>query len=359
MRSAQNLESLDDCLVAGEEIALVDSREQASPTSADGLNSKQTRLQPSFDCANEPHPREFPTTCASWSKANVEICIFCVNAARHNSSFVLLDVQKNRENEAERTQFGLLRENCNRLSPWLLADFPLMNFTQMQERLRVELLRRIQRGTLSVSLLARQTGFGKSHLSNFLHARRQLSLEGIDRMLAAQHMAAEDLLHLNAHGERSEPPEESSIVPVVSHGTALFEPYIRPSAVQMMLHMPTGGLHLIKSRPVATRRSWQRFVAIRIAHADALPMDPLLFPDALAVIDRHYNSLAAYRAGRPNLYAIRNGAHLKLRYADYASARLMLRPLNMSFPVDLIEIGPDESLGEYIAGRVVLTINEL
>ncbi len=178
-------------------------------------------------------------------------------------------------------------------------------------------------------------------------------------MLAAQHMAAEDLLRLGAHAEHAEPPEEPSIVPVVSHSAALFEPYIRPSAVQMMLQLPAGALHLIKARPVAARRSWQRFVAIRIAHADALPMDPLLLPDALAVIDRHYNSLASYRAGRPNLYAIRNGAHLKLRYADFGSARLILRSLSMCFPVDLIEIGPEASPGEFIAGRVVLTINEL
>ncbi|MGA9584962.1 MAG: hypothetical protein WBQ95_06510 [Terracidiphilus sp.] len=178
-------------------------------------------------------------------------------------------------------------------------------------------------------------------------------------MLAAQHMAAEDLLHLGAQGEHAEQPQEASIVPVVSHSSALFEPYIRQSAVQMMLQLPMGALHLLKARPVATRRSWQRFVAIRIAHADALPMDPLLLPDALAVIDRHYNSLAAYRAGRLNLYAIRNGAHLTLRYADFGSERLVLRPLNMGFPIDLIEIGPESSMGEFIAGRVVLTINEL
>jgi hypothetical protein len=234
-----------------------------------------------------------------------------------------------------------------------------MNFTQMQERLRVELLRRIERGTLSVSLLARQTGFGKSHLSGFLHARKRLSLEGIDRMLAAQHMAAEDLVRLGARAEPAQLSEAASIVPVVSHGAALFEPYIRPSAVQMTLQLPAGVLQLVRARPMATRRSWQRFVAIRIAHADALPMDPLLYPDAFAVIDRHYNSLAPYRAGRLNLYAIRNGAHLTLRFADYGSARLVLRPLNMGFPVDLIEIGPEASPGEFIAGRVVLTINEL
>jgi hypothetical protein len=208
--------------------------------------------------------------------------------------------------------------------------------------------------------LARQTGFGKSHLSNFLHSRRQLSLQGLDRMLATQHMACEDLLDLGAHaGQGNTTDEELCMVPVVSHNSALFEPYIRPGAVQMILHLPAGSLRSLKPKAVASRRSWQRFVAVRIAHSDALPMDPLLSPDALAVIDRHYNVLAPYRIDRPNLYAVRNGAHLTLRYADFAEARLVLRPLNMSFPVGLIEIGPDASPGEFIAGRVVLTINEL
>lgn len=179
-------------------------------------------------------------------------------------------------------------------------------------------------------------------------------------MLATQHMACEGLLELGAHTNPSNRAEEEpSMVPVVSHNSALFEPYIRPSAVQMMLHLPAGALRSLKPKAVASRRSWQRFVAIRIAHSDALPMDPLLFPDALAVIDRHYNALVPYRAGRPNLYAVRGGAHLVLRYADFAEAQLVLRPLSMSFPVDLIEIGPDASPGEYIAGRVCLTINEL
>src|ERR1700746_2043767 len=125
-----------------------------------------------------------------------------------------MELHENPKNEARKTQIGLLKEKCDRTSAWLGADFPQMNFTQMQDRLRVELLRRIQRGTLSVSLLARQTGFGKSHLSNFLHARRQLSLEGIDRMLAAQHMAAEDLVRLGAHEIHHAEMEASDIVPV-------------------------------------------------------------------------------------------------------------------------------------------------
>jgi hypothetical protein len=234
-----------------------------------------------------------------------------------------------------------------------------MNLTQMHERLRIELLRRIQRGTLSISLLSRQTGMGKSHLSSFLHSRRRLSLDGIDRMLSAQHMGAEDLLEPDSNTESHDPTGDITFVPVVSHSTALFEPVIRPSAAQMTLQLPPGTMHELRPRTVPSRRAWQRFVAIRIAYKDALPMEPLLFPDALAVIDRHYNSLIPNRTGRPNLYALRDGAHLTLRYADFSSSRLVLRPLSMAFPVDLIDMGPDASPGQFIAGRVVLTINEL
>jgi hypothetical protein len=253
----------------------------------------------------------------------------------------------------------LLKENTDQSSTWLVADFPQMNFTQMQDRLRVELLRRIQRGTLSISLLSRQTGFGKSHLSNFLHARRQLSLEGIDRMLNAQYMVAEDLLQLGMQDTKLKTSEEIRVIPLVSHNTALFEPHVRKSAVHAMVPLPPGSLSTLKSKAASSRRAWQRFVAIRMAHADALSMDPLLLPGALAVIDRHYNSLTPYRPGRPSIFAVRNGAHLSLRYLEYVTTRLVLRPLNMGFPVDLIEISPETTPGEFIAGRVVLTINEL
>ena len=88
-------------------------------------------------------------------------------------------------------------------------------------------------------------------------------------------------------------------------------------------------------------------------------MEPLLLPDTLAVSDRHYNLLIPYRANRPNLYAVRDGAHLSLRYVDFIATRLVLRPLSLAFPVDLIEIDSEGSPGEYIAARVVLTVNEV
>lgn len=234
-----------------------------------------------------------------------------------------------------------------------------MNFTQMHERLRLELLRRMGRGTLSVSLLARQTGFGQSHLSNFLHRRRQLSLEAMDRILAAQQLAAADLLPAVQQTEHRLEIEDGSAVPVVSHAVALFEPMIRPNAIQALLHLPATALQSVHARASSARLRWERFVAVRVRSADALPMDPLVLPEAIALIDRHYNSPLPYRPHRQNLYAVRRGSQLTLRYVEFLSNRLVLRPHNNAFPVHLIEVDPGESPNELLVGRIALILNEL
>jgi transcriptional regulator with XRE-family HTH domain len=234
-----------------------------------------------------------------------------------------------------------------------------MNFTRIHERLRSELLRRIQRGTLSISLLARQTGMGQPHLSNFLRGRRGLSLEAMDRILAAQHLTVADLLPVLVRAEPVPPAETAGMVPVVTHAAALFEPYIRPSVVQSMLFFPVGTLESIRARVSHTRRAWQRFVAVRIHAADAPPMEPLVLPEALVLIDRHYNSFAPYRSERPNLYAVRYESHLKLRYVDLELNRLVLRPFNIGWPVELIDADQWESPNEPLTGRVALIVNDL
>ncbi len=234
-----------------------------------------------------------------------------------------------------------------------------MNFTQMHERLRFELLRRIKRGSLSVSLLARQTGYGQAHLSNFLRSRRYLSLDAIDRILAAQHLSAADLLPAFNRMEPSPADGESSTVPVVSHAVALFEPFVRPSAVFSLLHLPAPVLQSLRARASSSRRAWQRFVAVRIPSADALEMDPLVQPDAVVLIDRHYNSLVPYRPNRPNVYAVRHGPRLRISYVEFVSNRLVLRPHNIVFPVDLVETESAETPNDLLTGRVALILNEL
>ena len=241
----------------------------------------------------------------------------------------------------------------------LVANFPQMNFTQIHERLRLELLRRIQRGTVSVSLLGRQTGFGQAHLSNFLHSRRQLSLQAMDRILAAQHLTVADLL---PSAQQLEPDLRGNgvcAVPVVSHAVALFEPVIRPSAIQSLLYLPTVTFESVHSRASGNRRAWERFVAVRVPSDDAPPMDPLLMPEAIALIDRHYNSLLPYRPDRANLYAVRQGSHMTFRYVDFLASRLVLRPHNFAFPVALIDVDPEESPYEMLVGRIALILNEL
>ena len=234
-----------------------------------------------------------------------------------------------------------------------------MNVTQMHERLRTELLRRIQRGSLSVSLLARQTGFAPAHLSNFLRGRRRLSFDAMDRLLQAQHMTASDLILPLRVPAAMEPEPGANIVPIVSHAVALFEPVIRPAAVHSVLQFPVEALRAMRPHALHGRRAWQRFVAVRIPAAEALAMEPIVQPDAIALIDRHYNSLLSYRPSRANVYAVRHGAHLRLRYVDYLLNRLVLKPSNPAFPVDLIEVGPGTHPTDLIAGRVALLLNEL
>jgi hypothetical protein len=47
-----------------------------------------------------------------------------------------------------------------------------------------------------------------------------------------------------------------------------------------------------------------------------------------------------------------------LRYVDFLSNRLVLRPHNIAFPVDLIEVDPGEAPSDLIMGRICLILNE-
>jgi hypothetical protein len=181
----------------------------------------------------------------------------------------------------------------------------------------------------------------------------------MDRILAAQHLTVADLLPSVQRPERLSGSDGVCAVPVVSHAVALFEPVIRPTVIQSLLHLPAAALESVHSRASGARRAWERFVAVRVAAADAPPMEPLLLPEAIALIDRHYNSLLPYRPDRANLYAVRQGSHLTFRYVDFIASRLVLRPHNLAFPVSVIEVDPGESPSELLAGRVALILNEL
>jgi hypothetical protein len=235
-----------------------------------------------------------------------------------------------------------------------------MNFQQLHERLRLEIWRRIDRGTLTSSLLARQTGLRSSHISNFLHRKRRLSLSSLDRVLAAQMLSIDDLL-LEHSGSLSAVDRDSELttVPVVSHSSAMSAPTILPRLVLDTVHFAAGYFDRFPPRRSVSRRTWERFVAVRLTASEALPMNPILQSNAVAVIDRHYNSLVPWNASQSNLYAVRAGALVVFRYVTFEVDRLVLRPRNLSYPVELLDLGPNEAPSEPIVGRVCVCISEL
>jgi hypothetical protein len=240
-----------------------------------------------------------------------------------------------------------------------------MNAAQLHERLRLEIARRIDRGLITGTLLARQTGLKPSHISNFLHRKRRLSLAAFDRILAAQTLSIEDLLP-QVLIPNSVPPAvagglhgELDSVPLVSQATAIHAPGVSVKGTVEVIRLPAGILEQLRPRRAVVRRNWQRFVAVRISAGQAAPMSPVLVPNAIVVLDRHYNSLASYVPPRPSLYAVNMASDLVFRYVGFEADHLILRPHSLEHPVELLSLGAAESPSSYIVGRVCLCISEL
>jgi transcriptional regulator with XRE-family HTH domain len=246
---------------------------------------------------------------------------------------------------------------------WFSLENPFnpMNFQDLHELVRLELLRRIERGALTRTRLAQQAGFQQAHISNFLNQKRALSLEGLDRVLAAQNLTIDQLLPLDLNAAAA--PIQSSdlieVVPVVSPSAAMHEARIPASSIIETIQVSASRLNDNRARPSTRHAHWQRFLAIRADTQQAAAMEPLLTPGAIAVLDRHYNSLAPYRAHQPTLYAVRYGGALLLRFVDYDEGRLILRPYSRAFPVQLLPLPTNASPADYLVGRVCLLFSEL
>jgi len=237
-----------------------------------------------------------------------------------------------------------------------------MNFSQLHEQLRLELLRRIERGVLSGTLIARQTGLKPAHISNFLHSKRRLSLDALDSVLAAQSIAIEELVTRasNRHTRsRRQHVVSTNHIALVPQSIAMLESHIRMSSVLELIQVPPGYLDHLPTRRSPERRGWERFIAIRASYMQAEAMAPVIVPHAILVIDRHYNSLVPYRPPLPSIYAIQRGSALLFRYATLQGNCIVLRPHKIEHPIELIEIKQEETLGSFIVGRVCVSISEV
>jgi hypothetical protein len=126
-----------------------------------------------------------------------------------------------------------------------------------------------------------------------------------------------------------------------------------------VIRLPAGILDQLRPRRAVIRRDWQRFLAVRVSPTQALPMNPILIPHAIVVLDRHYNSLAPYQPSRPNIYAANIANSLSFRYVGFDSDHLILRPHAIDHPIELLSLEPGESPSSYIVGRVCICISEL
>jgi Peptidase S24-like len=231
-----------------------------------------------------------------------------------------------------------------------------MKFRVLQENLRNALWERIDEGDLTGLRLAQQTGFKQAHISNFLNRKRGLSLEGMDRVLAVQHLSVLDLLDpVEVNKRASIPPpsnDEFQNVLLVDASVAAARPLITSMNVKEIVKFKKVFLKKLKSEIEGDREHWERFVVIKVDGREGMSMYPRLLPGAHVLIDRHYNSLKPYRKGEFNMYAVLKNGGCTVKYVEIAGSHLILRPQNQVYPIEVLTMENGASASDYLVGRV-------
>jgi hypothetical protein len=231
-----------------------------------------------------------------------------------------------------------------------------MKFKILQDNLRKILWERIEAGELTGLRLAQQTGFKQAHISNFLNRKRGLSIEGMDKVLSVQHLSVLDLLDPAEVNKRASilPPSDDEFenVLLTDPSTAATQPLITSMHVQEILKFKKNFLRKLKPEVEGDRSSWQRFVLIKLDAREAITMYPRLLPGSTLLIDRHYNSLKAYRKGEFNMYAVLKNDTCAVRYVEMAGNHLILRPHNQSSPIEVVTMDDRKTAADYLVGRI-------
>jgi SOS-response transcriptional repressor LexA len=231
-----------------------------------------------------------------------------------------------------------------------------MKFRVLQDNLRKTLWERIDEGDLTGLRLAQQTGFKQAHISNFLNRKRGLSLEGMDKVLAVQHLSVLDLLDPSEVNKRASilPPsgDEFENVLLTDGTVAATQPLITSMNVKEILKFKKTFLRKLKAETEGDRESWERFVLIKVDGREGMSMYPRLLPGATVLLDRHYNSLKPYRKGEFNMYAVLKDGSCTVKYVEVAGSHLILRPHNQAYPIEVMTMEEGKSAADYLVGRV-------
>ena len=230
-----------------------------------------------------------------------------------------------------------------------------MRLRDLQDKLRAHIRARIDRGELTGTGLSREAGFQQGHLSNFLNARRGLSLESMDRLLDTLGIGVLDLADLKDIDRRASRPTGASgfeNVAVVSGEQAARLPRFTPEQVRDSRNFSKSFLRKLKANDASNRSEWLRFVLLQLDAKAAGGMFPRIPAGATLLVDRHYNSLQPYRRLKPNIYAVQAEARCVIGYVSVSGDHLVLRPQNPQHSVELVRIERGRSYYDYIVGRV-------
>jgi SOS-response transcriptional repressor LexA len=231
-----------------------------------------------------------------------------------------------------------------------------MKFRVLQENLRHALWERIEEGGLTGLRLAKQTGFKQAHISNFLNRKRGLSLEGMDRVLAVQHLSVLDLLDPSEVNKRASilPPsnDEFQNILLTDATVAATHPLLTSMNVKEIVKFRKSFLKKLRAETEGDCNQWERFVVIKVDAREGMSMYPRLLPGATVLLDRHYNSLKPYRKGEFNMYAVLKNGSCTVKYVETAGNHLILRPHNQAYPIEVFTMEDGKSASSYLVGRV-------
>lgn len=236
----------------------------------------------------------------------------------------------------------------------------MVDFRRLQSQLRRAVSARISSGQISGSRLARMTDFRQPHITNFLHGKRGLSAEGMDRILAALEISVLDLIpppslarfaHLGADSEYES-------IPLVD-ANAVQLPFPPRSAIRDRAKFKRTFLQRLRPELVGRRDHWLRFVLMQAALEDAEVMYPRIPRGAVLLVDRHYNSLLAHRTGGVNIYVVRMRDGVMVRSLEIAGNHIVLRPEQRSAPLEMMAMDAKRRYAEKIVGRVSWVGNEV
>lgn len=227
-----------------------------------------------------------------------------------------------------------------------------MTLQDLQEQLRVHIRARIGRGELTGIGLARAADFPQGHLSNFLNARRGLSLESMDRLLDTLGIGILDLLETKEIEEHVELPRKDGVerIALVSPEHAALARFA-PEQILETRSFNKSFLRKLRARDAEDRRDWLRFVVIRL-ELKGVPLIALRTARAALLIDRHYSSLDPYRRFQPNLYVVSFGGRCNMGYVSLFDDYLLVRTRDPQQEVEMLRIERGRSYSEYVVGRV-------